>query len=151
MSLSNSKSFLHPLPLPCQHTHNYSLSTILLFRAVADSAIPSIAGKSPGPRRVHEFIDDLMAGSPAVTPIGTIPESPSSLQSAPPTPRIASPTNPMMKQTILSSRRLAEFLGTPKRRGDNDKVVYVDGSFDVLHSKGLDWIFSFMSRLTQML
>ncbi|CDJ44647.1 phosphoethanolamine cytidylyltransferase, putative, partial [Eimeria tenella] len=33
----------------------------------------------------------------------------------------------------MSSRRLAQFIGTPKKAKAGDKVVYVDGSFDVLH------------------
>ena len=34
---------------------------------------------------------------------------------------------------FLSSKRLLQFIGTPKKPKKGDRIVYVDGSFDVLH------------------
>lgn len=42
-----------------------------------------------------------------------------------------------VKQTILSSRRLLQFMGPPKTPPQNAKIIYTDGSFDVFHSKKL--------------
>lgn len=40
------------------------------------------------------------------------------------------------RRMLMSTKRLLQFIGQPKKPKKGDKIVYVDGSFDVFHGKG---------------